>query len=240
MKNSPRAPRRLPRRVAGLPFQTFVNHVADAVYRRAFSEKLQRELAAHELRALRVWQETVNTRTRLMNLERALAARKEIRRLLAALPVNLKRLSIATIPFPAPLWSRTLEGARHDPLARTPTGVRAGRRLERAVAYLERHPRVPLERVASRFCVSSLSIRNSPRLREVLMSRGGDDAKVRRWFGSGRSHLVDRALGYLVNQRPRSVAQVARWCGTSLQNLRQSRRFALAWRAYLEREQRRA
>ena len=233
-----RSPRHLPatpRRVAGMEFEEFVRVVAEAVHRRAFTATLRREHLAQEQRSLRVWQETVRTRTRVINLEAALARRPEIRRLIRSLPADLKRISVATVPFPEPLWSRgggrggggKEEGV--DALLRTPTGAGTESRLGKALAYLARHPRATAEWVAQRYRVSAIVLRRSPRYREILMARGPRDARLTRWYESGRSGKVARALDLLGNGAWPSIRQLARAVGIAADNLQKSRRFRAAW-----------
>ena len=221
-----------PERAAGMPFEALVRRVAEAVYRRAYVEILKRELSYFEMRSVRHWEQTMDLYARVLNLEKALARRPELRKVIASLPVNLKARSTATVPFPEPLWSRA---GRKDPemcLARTPTGARVRPRLDLALAYLRAHPRVAIQKVAQRFRVLATTIRQSARYHEILHANGLAKERLRREFQSGHSPALDRALALLAVRRPRSLSELARWAGATPQTLCASERFQRAWREY--------
>ena len=221
-----------PARGAGMPFEALVRRVAEAVYRRAYVEILKRELSYFEMRSVRHWEQTMDLYARVLNLERALARRPELRKVIESLPVNLKARSTATVPFPEPLWSRA---GRKDPemcLARTPTGARVRPRVDLALAYLRAHPRARIEKVAQRFRVLARTIYQSTRYREILHEHGLAKERLRGWFRGNRSTAVDRALALLQTHRPRSMYELARLAGTKLSSIYRSGRFRQAWREY--------
>jgi hypothetical protein len=215
-----------------MPFDVLVRRVAEAVYRRAYVEILKRELSYFEMRSVRHWEQTMDLYARVLNLEKALARRPELRKVIESLPVNLKARSTATVPFPEPLWSRA---GRKDPemcLARTPTGARVRPRLDLALAYLRAHPRAPIQKVAQRFRVLGITIRQSSRYHEILHEHGLAKERLRRKFEDGHSSAVDRAVALLETHRPRSKTELARLAGTKLKVLGGNPRFRRAWEEY--------